>query len=235
VFDFTILQYFQILNIELVPEVHVIPSQSLGRRLQAMPTLRKIGLIFPSPYDWDRPNPWGALRKNSDQEPWASTPPHPCVRTAIDWILTLAFPCIKDIPHIYLDGYVKSSLKAKWDGIFTRAYLHRDDVNYTAFDWDAAMAGIIGTPGNETPVCHCPLSCAHPPFESGEFDFNDEFDPGNTEKIILFRQHRRRWPKLFGPDKDDLSYLKVRTRAGWDGKAVGEQNQNFWARFPRTS
>jgi hypothetical protein len=63
----------------------------------------------------------------------------PCSKVVVDWILNLAFPFVKQIPRVRLTGYVKTSVKAKWDAILAKAYMLRKEDPPPRHDWERYM------------------------------------------------------------------------------------------------
>jgi hypothetical protein len=78
-------------------------------------------------------------------------------------------------------------------------FKHRKEKEFKGFDYESALAEIIGHPGFITPLCHCPLPCTLgelslvdvPP---EDFDYNDEFDSEDdrwtheAEKVTLEKE-----------------------------------------------
>lgn len=250
--NFSTAEYFDFFGVSLRPRVHVRVQDSNGPLLGQIPTLRKLALAFPCPYDdgntwlngglvsWPlRPvlNPWEEIAYYSRFEHWGLSDseyaayrfmcPSACSRAIIDWILTFAYPHIKHIPNIYLQGYIKSDLKAKWDTIFCTTPGYRNG----SFDWDTAMAAIERCPGYMPPPCHCPLPCSLST-NMRQFDYDDEFDPEMEKAVRWFWVENERYPKLFGPDADDLLVTRYSAEAGkWDRSRVEERNKLVGGKF----
>lgn len=72
---------------------------------------------------------------------------YPCQKTVVDWIMTVAFPFIKDIPNVWLSGAVNTTSKKKWKYILNANYkvpLKKD--SFRGFDFHNEINVILGRP-----------------------------------------------------------------------------------------
>jgi hypothetical protein len=74
-------------------------------------------------------------------------PTRPCQAVIVDWILTLAFPIVKDIRKVQLAGGVKKHAKEKWHYILEREYPERKlDYRTHGYDHAATLDIILNLP-----------------------------------------------------------------------------------------
>ncbi|KAJ4359470.1 uncharacterized protein N0V89_000024 [Didymosphaeria variabile] len=86
----------------------------------------------------------------------------PCYRVIIDWILTFAYPYVKHIPKVHLQGHIKNVTKTKWDRIFLTEYLlgQGKEIGHHGFVYQSALDVISNEPAFAlAPHCYCPKSC----------------------------------------------------------------------------
>jgi hypothetical protein len=219
--DFTLLGWFRFFGVGFDPRI-VVWDDHRSRcpgLLRDITTLRDLRFHFPSPADRTNSNPWKQFKEHDyytipielfgdDWDNHYNMPTRPCYKTAVDWVLTFAFQFIKHVPTVRLAGYVKKSVKDKWDYILATEYKHRNDKDWTSsYDHDEAMGRIIGQPAYATPECYCPLSCTDKPefVHVNEFDFRDEYTTDMAERAEKYYKMFRRRATLFGPNADDLS------------------------------
>jgi len=102
------------------PLAEYLTSRSLSH------TLRDLQLRFRSPEDGTDGNAWG----------------RPCCqRTIVDWIMTFAFPFVKDVPKVTLEGYVKRPSKLMWEDALKPGEMEGG----APFDWQAEKNKILKT------------------------------------------------------------------------------------------
>ena len=135
---FNLSHYFEFFGINTQPVIQHSVSRSHGSILQGVPELRHLELFFPSPYGPDQnKTPW---RHHST---WSQV--YPCQKTAVDCILTFAFPYIKDIPHVHLIGCIKSCTKFKWYYILNKEYEQRkEDYRTHGHNHEVEVAALLG-------------------------------------------------------------------------------------------
>ncbi|KAF1977535.1 hypothetical protein BU23DRAFT_660026 [Bimuria novae-zelandiae CBS 107.79] len=126
----------------------------------------------------------------------------PCYMAVIDWILTAAFPYIKDAKNVRLRSAIKSATKRKWDYILhNESLLSRGKgvAGYTPFDYDEAIRAITNEQVSATPPkCDCPKYC----------NPNSKL-PGPDGKRIPWSAHNlaRKWCTYF--DRDNIFSLEA--------------------------
>jgi hypothetical protein len=170
-------------------------AQYLGN----FPTLKHLCLVFPDPS-----NAWRATREvvrflgfyNYIKAMEASA----CHREVVEWILTLPFPYVKDIPRVTLDGFIKTNQKELWEDILRTEYLeHNEDYHTHGYEHAKAMRNVLRSM-TAPPKCHCPLPCAEVErdhldnsiYLRGVFDFRDEFTPELHQRAVkVLRQARK--------------------------------------------
>ncbi|KAK3062433.1 hypothetical protein LTS18_004057 [Coniosporium uncinatum] len=93
-----------------------VPEETFGsaRVLQTIPQLKHLVLHVDSPMAAAEYDPWKNEFKHHYRW-WADLPATSCHRILIDWALAFAFEYIKDIPKIELIGYIKTSIRIKWE------------------------------------------------------------------------------------------------------------------------
>jgi hypothetical protein len=110
-----------------------------------------------------------------------------------EWILTFAFPYIKNIPHVTLDGCIKTAVRKRWDFILADEYNNRE-LDYPRihdYNWEEEMKDILSHTVIDAPVCKCPLSCVEEEVDSmlggsalvKVFDYNDDFTDDLRERF----------------------------------------------------
>ncbi|KAF2276758.1 uncharacterized protein EI97DRAFT_490228 [Westerdykella ornata] len=207
-------------------------QQSPGALLRTIPTLTHLSLGFKNPYcseeNWiTRRDPWGQFYENNyealyNMGLWAIFPQCGCHRTAVEWILNFAFPCIKHIRCVILTGCVKTVQKRAWEAILATEY-KESALSYRThgYDWEEEMAKIKSATVYDAPVCSCPLSCIR--YEAMDqlhseyldlaknFDHHDESTPEILERVIRVKKQvlelfganiRVRNLKLFGRNSE---------------------------------
>ena len=88
-------------------------SKSLGYIIPALRTkgLSELQLWFRSPHDGYNFNPYVQPDTYYDYNNEFEC----CQRTMVDWIMTFAWPFVKDVPTVILGGAVKKASKKKWE------------------------------------------------------------------------------------------------------------------------
>jgi len=151
--NFSSEDYFSFFGVSIDPNVSLSPANSKGQLLSNISELRHLELSFRKPYDIHRNrNPWSTFRDHNRHHTWfqvdqkyRSMPSIPCQKVMVDWILTFAFPFIRNIPNVYLVGAVKRVTKQKWDYILAREYAGRkfDDCSH-GFEHARELAALLG-------------------------------------------------------------------------------------------
>lgn len=157
--NFTVKEYFKFFGLKINPEVRIVEAKSNGRRLQGLTKrgLKHLELHFRDPYNYrryDRTTPWSAFIDKHDLKDWFKDDDlltgmrrFPCQKTVVDWIMTVAFPFVKDIPHVWLSGAVKASSKKKWHDILRANYkVPLDKDSLRGFDFYGGIKAILDRP-----------------------------------------------------------------------------------------
>ncbi|KAF1992578.1 hypothetical protein K402DRAFT_416225 [Aulographum hederae CBS 113979] len=87
-------------------------------------------------------------------DPWDDeSEPVACLKVLVDWILSYAFRHIKQIPHVYLEGCIKDSVRAKWEPALK-------DYQRYGTEPKIDLSAIRKLPDdNFPPKCKCTTSC----------------------------------------------------------------------------
>jgi hypothetical protein len=152
------------------PTVQIDEAKSAGPLLRSISTLKTLHLVFLSPYHDRNSNPWQdwANKQWDDNHIGFQQTLVPidmrmdvCYRSMPHWILTLALPYIKHIPHVLLEGCIKTDVKTKWNKILSDAYNFRDgDIRAEGYmEWRKEMYNISSYTVMGSPPCVCPLPC----------------------------------------------------------------------------
>ncbi|PSN73389.1 hypothetical protein BS50DRAFT_653864 [Corynespora cassiicola Philippines] len=164
----SISQFFELFGVKIDPFLHVVESDSSGHLIRDSRTLKQLNLVFPTPSESGRQNPYADFYRWNHCLGWfRNSPQHrnmsrePCWRTVVDWVILFAFPFIKEIPRVGLHGAIKSDIKRKWEFILDQHYLHRNlDYQPHGFDYEEELQSIIGHwMVYQTPECTCPAKC----------------------------------------------------------------------------
>jgi hypothetical protein len=146
---FSIGEYFHVLGVFVTndfpltegPTIQMAEGHCALKILGDLKTLVDLTMCFPNPY-YAETSPWTRMRC------WLpSTQEYPCWKTTVDWILTLAFPFIKNVPNVYLHGCIKEVTKQKWDQILHTEYAERhlpqDQIRSHGFDHEKAQEAVL--------------------------------------------------------------------------------------------
>ncbi|KAF2500934.1 hypothetical protein BU16DRAFT_522016 [Lophium mytilinum] len=137
-----------------------------------LPNLKELGIKFASPENpsnspWFRsssffPNPlWGWYTSDTDA-------PVVCHKVTVDWIMAYAKASVEHIPLVYVEGYIKTSLKEKWNATF------KAQRNGTYSDISSDLLAIQSlTLEDMPPRCKCTTQCERHSLGPWEFDFGD--------------------------------------------------------------
>jgi hypothetical protein len=147
-----ITRYFELFGVDINPVVHIRATANMGALLRNIPGLKHLELFFRNPYE--SRNPWYNFHDRFRRTLWFmldedyyGTERYPCQKTVVDWVLTFAFPYIKNIPNIHLLGSVKKSTKDKWYNILEREYRERKcDFRTHGYDHRLELRAILDTP-----------------------------------------------------------------------------------------
>jgi len=101
--------WFEFFGVQLWPNLHIDTTQSRGNLLATLPDLVHLQIWFCRPEDGWIASPWGS--------PLMAGPLVCCERTMVDWIMTFAWPFVKDIRKVTLGGAIKKDSKVKWDDL----------------------------------------------------------------------------------------------------------------------
>lgn len=149
--DLSITEYFRLFGVQATPRILRQPGLCQGELFRSIPKL-DLTLSFRSPYIDDGENPWSKFIGNnwgqhSFQGQFGNMRKFPCYRIVVDWILTFAFPFVKNITNVRLSGCIKTAIKQKWNHILETEYRERKEDNRThGFDWEEAMEAILNEP-----------------------------------------------------------------------------------------
>jgi hypothetical protein len=153
--DFGVNEYLSFLGIRIEPHIHLHASVRNSYPLKSIKRLKRVEMFFCGPYrESAYLNPWYMfhLRRRHDlwfrdDENFANMPIRPCQAVILDWILTLAFSVIKDIPKVQLAGSVKKYTKEKCHYIVEHEHRERKlDYRTYGYNHAATLAGILGSP-----------------------------------------------------------------------------------------
>ena len=108
ILDLTMSEWFKFFGVKVHPHLQKDSSDSLGTVLPTLRNLTVLQMWFRSPGDGWRFSPFSDYDTRS---PYVC-----CQRTMVDWIMTFAWPFVKDLPKVILGGAVKRESKLKWDG-----------------------------------------------------------------------------------------------------------------------
>lgn len=72
----------------------------------------------------------------------------------VDWIMTFAWPYVKDLPKVTIGGAVKSDAKKKWNVLLALPLQEKNIV----FDHAREQAAIFNTPPTDLLVYNDPLA-----------------------------------------------------------------------------
>lgn len=121
--NFTTTDYFEFFGVSVNPVLLLDPSSSKGQYISRLTTLQDLQIRFRKPSDGWEGSPWGHMVHKRKIEDSGCTYTA-CQRTVVDWVLTFAFPFIKHLPTVTLNGAVKKSSKVKWKYILTQEYMY---------------------------------------------------------------------------------------------------------------
>ncbi|KAB2111254.1 hypothetical protein AG0111_0g1550 [Alternaria gaisen] len=153
IFDFTMEGWFDVLELEnrLNREMrhHSYNSKfkSFSTVLSTLEKLSTLQLWFRSPDDgvdqypsWVRIMSWRRVTNNLDDDDIRMIC---CQRTMVDWIMTFAWPCVKDLrAKVVVGGILKKDTKDKWNELL--ALSAQDKLR--VIDQEAAEQAIFNTP-----------------------------------------------------------------------------------------
>ncbi|KAF2659956.1 hypothetical protein K491DRAFT_688810 [Lophiostoma macrostomum CBS 122681] len=140
--NFTHKMYFQFFGVEDDASNHTIhldSSKSKGSYLTRIPNLTELRIRFRNFEDGWLGFPWTDSYSTDPRDYLSVTC---CQRTMVDWIMTLAFPFIKSLPKVTLEGYVRKPSKDKWEHILQ---MDKDGVAH-GFDHGKELSAILSTP-----------------------------------------------------------------------------------------
>ncbi|KAF2491989.1 hypothetical protein BU16DRAFT_529376 [Lophium mytilinum] len=156
VLDFLTVDYINFFEVPL-PGLHphqILSTQPLGSCLDKdlLPNLKHLEIRFQSTKLGPATDPWG--RTEDGYIRFESSFHTACHKVLIDWIMVFAVGYIKHIPRVELKGYVKTSLKQKWEAILA------DERKGIVHDLTTEKAVVQAlTINNVPPACYCTKPC----------------------------------------------------------------------------
>ncbi|KAF2866943.1 hypothetical protein BDV95DRAFT_503826 [Massariosphaeria phaeospora] len=151
--NFTHSAWFGFFGVSVSPEIEMSEGRSCGPFLMDLKTLKELHMRFRSPNDGYSGCPWAGRSSGSYNN---SVVDNACQRTIVDMIMTFAFPFVKQIPHVGVTGFVKTTAKMHWEHVLRQDYTGKEH----GHDNDAALEAILKTPATLLPPpCDCPQSC----------------------------------------------------------------------------
>jgi hypothetical protein len=136
VLDFPMCGWFEFFGIKTRGYGLSTNARSFGHLIPTIPGLRNLQLRFQSWDDGYCYSPWGYRRSSTP-----SVPAVCCQRVMVDWIMTFAWPFIKEVSIVTIDGAVKEESKTRWDTLL--ALSKKDRV--VAFNQPFAVRKILQT------------------------------------------------------------------------------------------
>ncbi|KAF2689855.1 hypothetical protein K458DRAFT_483420 [Lentithecium fluviatile CBS 122367] len=113
--DFSIHHYLDFITVRERDGRAFLETKSRGYLLKSVSTIKELVLNSKKPY-----------RSSNIHNSWIYGKPEPlCFKIAVNCILLYYFPFVKHIPTIRLTGYIKTSVKAKWNYILSKEYAER--------------------------------------------------------------------------------------------------------------
>jgi hypothetical protein len=197
--DFDFDQWFEFLGMAIGEPGFPQFSNPTAQHLGNIRTLKHLCLVFPHPS-----YAWGTMRQFARTEVFynyiRAMEASACHREVVEWILTLIFPFVKDIPRVTLDLFIKTDQKERWEDILHTEYLQRnEDYRTHGYMHTEAMRNVLRSI-NTPPKCYCPLPCAKDEHEHIDdwgyirrvFDFKDEFTPELHQRAVkVLRQAKK--------------------------------------------
>ncbi|KAF2130386.1 hypothetical protein P153DRAFT_356163 [Dothidotthia symphoricarpi CBS 119687] len=190
ILDFSMKEWFEFFGITFRPVFHMEFAECLGYLLLTLPTLVSLQIWFRSPDDGWKYSPWGCFDTLSLYIC--------CQRTMVDWVMTFAWPFVKDLPKVIIGGAVKRDSKRKWDDLLALPMRNKVAV----IDQAADEAAIFSTVGPPPCFCRTPCVATHAsryreewPFykDEDDFDYENNFidDLEVEEAVTTVERHGR--------------------------------------------
>ena len=142
ILDFTMSDWFSFFGVRVRSNFYMDSGVSLGPILPTLNGLSTLQLWFRSPEDGACYYPSGMRNVNWGVEHSFTC----CQRTMVDWIMTFAWPFVKDLPKVRLGGILKKDTKDKWNKLL--ALPARDKIGI--MDHAVEQAAILDTPPADT-------------------------------------------------------------------------------------
>jgi hypothetical protein len=254
--NFSISGFFSFFGAYLDQTIEVEEARSMGPLLWDISTLKELRIVFRNAYEFpekDR-NPWDEYCSANYNKAWFQpikdmVRRRVCWRVMAQWIMTLAFPYVKHIPIVRLEGCVKTDVKRAWEMILREEYKLRGDVEAQqthGYDWDQEMRTIQSCSFMGAPVCFCPLPCDEMEMwrrgirdsirqilsgggEVLRFDRDDEFTMERYQRALrLVKKHGWLHPIIYGPDANlkelEAEYLGSETQDDAGESTDGEEH-----------
>ena len=137
ILDFTMTHWFGFFGVRFRDNINMNNGVSLGPILPTLDGLSTLQLWFRSPDDGVSYYPYGMRRVDKSMASFVC-----CQRTMVDWIMTFAWPFVKDLPKVRLGGILKKDTKDKWNELLALPAKDKDGV----MDHAAEQAAIPDTP-----------------------------------------------------------------------------------------
>jgi len=138
ILDFTMSDWFSFFGVRVRSNFYMDSGVSLRPILPTLNGLSTLQLWFRSPEDGASYYPSGMRNVNWGVEHSFTC----CQRTMADWIMTFAWPFVKDLPKVRLGGVLKKDTKDKWNKLL--ALPARDKIGI--MDHAVEQAAILNTP-----------------------------------------------------------------------------------------
>ncbi|KAF2500932.1 hypothetical protein BU16DRAFT_533676 [Lophium mytilinum] len=153
------LHFFSMVSLETQHNARVAAPAGALLSKNNLPNLKSLGFNFLRPYEALRIEPW---------QNWDDSGPHACQKVMSDWILAHAKEFVEHIPRVYIEGYIKTSVKNKWEGIF-KAQQTGNHVDLS----NELLAIRAALMSDRPPFCVCTTNCRRNGCGRHVFDYED--------------------------------------------------------------
>ncbi|KAF2814584.1 uncharacterized protein BDZ99DRAFT_515372 [Mytilinidion resinicola] len=165
------MSFFSMVTLKTYDHARVpAPAGALLSR-NHLPNLQHLGFNFLRPYKTLRIEPWH-YRDNSG--------PVACQKVMSDWILAHAKEFVEHIPQVYIEGYIKTSIKTKWEGIFRV----QKTGNYV--DLSDELLAIRAALMSDRPLnCVCTTDCRRNGYGRQLFEYEDQAQTNGAAAAVV--------------------------------------------------